>query len=219
MSHLLRFLTLPLLLVLGTQRPVFAQDVSAKLGVARTLHSTLLNEDRRVLVHLPTSYDTSGRSYPVLYLLDGTPAFLLEMIAITNRLRNDGNAPEMIIVAIENSDRNRDMMPVVAKGFLVRHVPRRSLAFWRRNPFGDRQDLSHGAATDSAGQVIKWPIHHLRAARETNRIQCVRCVQRRLVCGEQRVLHGNEHPSIRNSGIVFTPTSLHGELAPGSKRS
>ena len=37
------------------------------------------------------------------------------MIAITTRLRNDRNAPEMIIVAIENTDRNRDMMPVVAK--------------------------------------------------------------------------------------------------------
>jgi hypothetical protein len=48
----------------------------------------------------------------VLYLLDGTPAFLLEMIAITSRLRNDRNAPEMIIVAIENTNRNRDMMPV-----------------------------------------------------------------------------------------------------------
>jgi hypothetical protein len=59
-----------LLLVVGTQRLVFAQDVSATLGVARTLHSTLLNEDRRVIVHLPTGYDTSGKSYPVLYLLD-----------------------------------------------------------------------------------------------------------------------------------------------------
>ena len=104
-----------LLLVLGAQRPVFAQDVTVKLGVARTVHSTLLDEDRRVLVHLPASYDTSGRSYPVLYLLDGTPAFLLEMIGVTNRLRSDRNAPEMIIVAIENVDRNRDMMPVVAK--------------------------------------------------------------------------------------------------------
>jgi len=36
------------------------------------------------------------------------------MIAITTRLRNDRNAPELIIVAIENTNRNRDMMPVVA---------------------------------------------------------------------------------------------------------
>lgn len=117
MSSVTRFLTLLLPSVLGIQRLGFAQEVSARLGVARTMHSTLLNEDRKVVVHLPASYDTSGKSYPVLYLLDGTPEFLLEMIAITNRLRNDRNGPEMIIVAIENDDRNRDMMPVVAKGF------------------------------------------------------------------------------------------------------
>ena len=112
-----RLLTLLLPALLATQRPVSAQDVTAKLGVVRTVKSTILNEDRRVLVHLPASYDTSAKSYPVLYLLDGTPTFLLEMIAITNRLRYGRNASEMIIVAIENTNRNRDMMPVVAKDY------------------------------------------------------------------------------------------------------
>jgi predicted alpha/beta superfamily hydrolase len=41
----------------------------------------------------------------------------MEMIAVANRLRNDRNAPEMIIAAIENADRNRDMVPDVAKDF------------------------------------------------------------------------------------------------------
>jgi predicted alpha/beta superfamily hydrolase len=103
------------LAALGAPRPAPAQEVTAKLGVARTIRSVVLNEDRKVLVHLPASYDTSGKSYPVLYLLDGTEAFLLEMIAITNRLRNDRNGPEMILVAIANTNRDRDMMPVVAK--------------------------------------------------------------------------------------------------------
>ena len=102
---------------MGSPQLAFAQEVSATLGVTRTMKSTILGEDRKVFVHLPTSYDTSGNGYPVLYLLDGTPAFLLEMIAITTRLRNDRNAPEMIIVAIENTNRNRDMMPVVAKDY------------------------------------------------------------------------------------------------------
>ena len=110
-------LTALLLLPLGGQRPLLAQEVSAKLGVARTMKSTMLNEDRKVLVHLPASYDTSAKSYPVLYLLDGTQAFLLEMIAITKRLANDRSAPEIIIVAIENTNRDRDMMPVAAKGY------------------------------------------------------------------------------------------------------
>jgi predicted alpha/beta superfamily hydrolase len=117
MSCVHRLLTLVMLLILGSPRLVFAQDVSATLGVTRTMKSTILGEDRKVFVRLPSSYDTSGDAYPVLYLLDGTPAFLLEMIAITTRLRNDRNAPEMIIVAIENTNRNRDMMPVVAKDY------------------------------------------------------------------------------------------------------
>jgi predicted alpha/beta superfamily hydrolase len=106
-----------MLLTPVSPRPVFAQDVGATLGITRTIKPTILGEDRKVFVHLPTSYDTSGNAYPVLYLLDGTPASLLEMIAITTRLRNDRNAPEMIIVAIENTNRNRDMMPVVANDY------------------------------------------------------------------------------------------------------
>jgi predicted alpha/beta superfamily hydrolase len=117
MSPVLRSLTVLMLLFLGSPRLVSTQEVTATLGVARTIKSTLLSEDRKVVVHLPASYNTSGSSYPVLYLLDGTEAFLLEMIAITTRLRNDRNAPEMIVVAIENTNRNRDMMPVVAKDY------------------------------------------------------------------------------------------------------
>jgi predicted alpha/beta superfamily hydrolase len=117
MSCVHRLLTVVMLLTLGSPHLAFAQEVNATLGVTRTMKSMMLGEDRRVFVRLPTSYDTSGNAYPVLYLLDGTPAFLLEMIAITTRLRNDRNAPDMIIVAIENSNRNRDMMPVIAKDY------------------------------------------------------------------------------------------------------
>ena len=112
MSSIARSLTLLSLVMLGNQRLVFAQEVSVKLGVVRTMKSSILNEEREVLVHLPATYDTSGKAYPVLYLLDGTPASLQEAITVTNRLRTD-----MIIVAIENTNRNRDMMPVVAKDY------------------------------------------------------------------------------------------------------
>ena len=139
------------LLTLGSSQLAFAQEVSATLGVTRTMKSTILGEDRKVFVRLPTGYDTSGNAYPVLYLLDGTPAFLLEMIAITTRLRNDRNAPEMIIVAIENTNRNRDMMPVVAKDYpgpaACGSIP------WFSGEGTDprhREDLSHFAAENSA---------------------------------------------------------------------
>jgi uncharacterized protein len=114
MSYAQIVLALLLLSLLGTQRPALAQQLTAQLGVGRTLKSTILNEERTVFVHLPASYDTSRTSYPVLYLLDGTSAPLQEMIAITSRMRGDRSAPEMIIVAVVNTNRNRDMMPVVA---------------------------------------------------------------------------------------------------------
>jgi predicted alpha/beta superfamily hydrolase len=116
MSYAQKFLVLLLLSLLGTPQPASAQQVTATLGVSRTLKSAILNEERTVLVNLPASYDTSQASYPVLYLLDGTSAFLQEMISVTRRLRSD-RAPEMIIVAVVNTNRNRDMMPVVAKDY------------------------------------------------------------------------------------------------------
>ena len=33
------------------------------------MNSAILNEGRKVIVHLPSSYDTSGKSYSALYLL------------------------------------------------------------------------------------------------------------------------------------------------------
>lgn len=114
--------------MLGNQALVFAQEVSAKLGVVRTMKSSILNEERKVLVHPPATYDTSGKAYPVLYLLDGTPASPQEAITVTNRLRT-----EMIILAIENTNRNRDMMPVGPKTIRVRLARNPSSAFWRRN--------------------------------------------------------------------------------------
>ena len=52
MSRVLRVLTVLMLLVLASQRLVYAQEVSATLGVTRTIKSTILSEDRKVFVHL-----------------------------------------------------------------------------------------------------------------------------------------------------------------------
>ena len=55
MSCVHRLLTVVMLLILGSPRPAPAQDVTATLGVTRTVKSTILGEDRKVLVRLPTS--------------------------------------------------------------------------------------------------------------------------------------------------------------------
>ena len=106
------YLLLLILIGLGKSEVVLAQDVSIKLGVRETLQSEILQENRKLIIHLPDDYQTSGKSYTVLYLLDGSEYGLFNAISDLRRLGR-----EMIIVGIENTDRNRDMMPVVADGY------------------------------------------------------------------------------------------------------
>ena len=96
---------------------LLAQDVSIQIGVHETIQSEILFENRPLLIHLPNSYQTSTASYPVLYLLDGSDYGLFNALSDLRRLQGRNLAPEMIIVAIENTDRNRDMMPVVSNGY------------------------------------------------------------------------------------------------------
>jgi predicted alpha/beta superfamily hydrolase len=67
----------------------------------------ILNENRPLMVSLPRDYETGDKTYPVLYVLDGNETGLLEAILVTRKLR-----AQMIIVAIPNTDRDRDMMPL-----------------------------------------------------------------------------------------------------------
>lgn len=84
-----------------------------------TLHSEVLNETRTLLIRLPEGYETSGRRYPVMFLLDAEyffqPAtaavqFLSELGYIDNQFRNH-LIPQLIVVGIVNVDRDRDYTP------------------------------------------------------------------------------------------------------------
>ena len=76
-----------------------------------SLYSKILDERRELLVHLPNNYQqNSGLNYPVLYLLDGQRN--LNHAAGTLDLLSQSNmAQEMIIVAITNTHRTRDLTP------------------------------------------------------------------------------------------------------------
>ncbi|MCP4203619.1 MAG: hypothetical protein GY769_16995 [bacterium] len=79
----------------------------------RTLSSKVLGEDREVLVSTPQGYGTGQKSYPVLYLTDGD-AHLLHTAGTVGFLATNGLIPELIIVGIPNTDRNRDLSPTRA---------------------------------------------------------------------------------------------------------
>jgi predicted alpha/beta superfamily hydrolase len=74
------------------------------------LKSTVLGEDRTILVRTPAGYEHNGERYPVLYMTDGAAHFVHTCATVEFLARND-RMPEMIVVAIENTDRTRDLTP------------------------------------------------------------------------------------------------------------
>ncbi len=91
------------------------------VGKKVSIYSNILKENRKVLIYTPSltaSYLVPGKSYPVLYLLDGDAHFLSTIGIIQQLSQANGNAvlPEMIIVGIEHTNRMRDLVPSVATG-------------------------------------------------------------------------------------------------------
>jgi predicted alpha/beta superfamily hydrolase len=100
------------------------------IGRVDSIWSKSLNENRHYLVYTPPSYDDTTmvpQKYPVLYLLDGDAHFhsVSGLIQILGTGVNGTFAiPEMIVVAIPNTDRTRDMTPThVGTGFDGRPAP------------------------------------------------------------------------------------------------
>ncbi len=80
------------------------------IGETTTMTSKVLGEERILMVHLPNGYPSSQASYPVLYLLDGNTNFH-HTVGTINSLARTGHIPQMIVVALPNTDRNRDLTP------------------------------------------------------------------------------------------------------------
>lgn len=75
-----------------------------------SIQSKILKEKRTYLVHKPGGYDFTNDKYPVIVLLDGE-ANIQHVSASADFLANNGRAMPMIVVGIENTDRQRDLTP------------------------------------------------------------------------------------------------------------
>lgn len=80
------------------------------IGKYDRIHSKILKEDRLLLVSLPRGYDQSKDHYPVLYVLDGDEMSLAAATSTVTNLSYTHIHP-MIIVAVANTRRERDMIP------------------------------------------------------------------------------------------------------------
>lgn len=89
---------------------LFAQKSPVIIGERTCVFSKILNEERALLIYLPPQYFTTKASFPVMYLLDGEEHFhhatgVIEFLSRQNKI------PPMIVVAIPNTQRTRDLTP------------------------------------------------------------------------------------------------------------
>jgi len=80
------------------------------------IHSISLKEERSISIALPENYGKNNLKYPVLYLLDGEYIFDYAK-GVVSFLSNDfGFCPEMIVVSIPNTNRERDVTVTLEQG-------------------------------------------------------------------------------------------------------
>jgi len=96
---------------------VYSQNDGDPLSVAtyRKIYSKILNEERTVAISLPYLYDKLGKRYPVLYILDGEELSLASFIGMA-RFFSPHRIPEMIIVGVLNTNRNRNLFATAVEG-------------------------------------------------------------------------------------------------------
>ena len=80
-------------------------------GKYETIYSNILGEERTLFVYLPDDYERSEKCYPVIFQLDGSKSLYLRGIAAVERLNGENKIPEVIYIAVDNTDRSRDMLP------------------------------------------------------------------------------------------------------------
>jgi predicted alpha/beta superfamily hydrolase len=98
---------LAFVLLAGT---VFAQDNTIIAGENARLFSKVLNEERTLQVARPAGYENGNKAYPVVLTLDGGMTFRFTA-DIARYLAANGLMPEVIVVGIPNTNRNRDFIP------------------------------------------------------------------------------------------------------------
>lgn len=103
----LKLLLLPLILFCLSG---YSQQ-NIKIGETIDFHSDILDEDRLLEIHLPQGYEKGQKTYPVLYLLDSYYNFTHAVGTVDYLVLNE-LIPDMIIIGVRNTRRNRDFTPI-----------------------------------------------------------------------------------------------------------
>ena len=106
-KKLLTFLSI----LFAFQFMVLAQNGNVKpltIGEIRIIKSKILSEERTLNIYLPQNFDKT-KSYPVIYLLDGSMnEDFIHVTGLVQFFNQMYSMPETIVVGIANIDRKRD---------------------------------------------------------------------------------------------------------------
>ncbi len=86
-------------------------DPAVTLGEIATLESKVLNKTIPLSIHLPANYDSSGKTYPVLYMLDSDYRARFAMLASTLDYMGEAQIPEMILIGVDLPEGNGILLP------------------------------------------------------------------------------------------------------------
>jgi predicted alpha/beta superfamily hydrolase len=105
-----------ILLISSSIRICAQKEQNIIIGTIDSIQSNILNEQRKILIHVPQENSENIKKYPVLYLLDGDSHFT-SIVGMMEQLSSNGNTilPKMIIVGITNTNRTRDLTPTKAE--------------------------------------------------------------------------------------------------------
>jgi len=88
-----------------------AQKAQLNASNIETIDSSILGEERKLLIHLPKDYSSNTQKrFPVIYALDAT-SHDRDILNAATILSLAKHIPDVIIVGIVNEDRNRDLTP------------------------------------------------------------------------------------------------------------
>jgi predicted alpha/beta superfamily hydrolase len=111
-----------------------AQEVPVESIVVGELHelkSNTLGEERHVSIWLPPGYDDGDETFPVLYMTDAEWNYL-QAVGLVDYLARWARIPEMIVVAVHNTQRGRDLTPSADPNFIGTGGAERFLEFFER---------------------------------------------------------------------------------------
>lgn len=108
MTHLI-IRTFFVVLLLSPFYSNHAQTV--RLDSTFPISSSVLGEERQIIVRVPESYHRGTAKYPIVYMLDGHQPHIRMMEGILDQQAFAGRIPELILVSIPNVNRYRDLTP------------------------------------------------------------------------------------------------------------